>query len=215
MKSAFKCVFWHVKNKNWVAKVKVNYKSIHLGSFASDSAANEAVAAFKLLRGLMPPAAATLTLADAFDYRDGHLYAKYPASYVKAGDRVGSLCQTHGYTKVGHAGKLHQAHRVVWRMFHGAIPAGMQIDHINGCRSDNQIENLRLVTKDENARNRRTPVNNTSGEIGIQQRSSGHFQVRVGARYVGNFSTMTEAIQARICTSRAAGFHANHGRIAV
>lgn len=41
-------------------------------------------------------------------------------------------------------------HRLVWEAFNGAIPEGMEIDHINNDRSDNRLENLRLVTKSEN-----------------------------------------------------------------
>lgn len=213
MKSKFKCVFWHAKNANWVAKVKANYKTHHLGCFSSEESANAAVVAFKKQQGIVPPdGGELLPLASAFEYRDGHLFARLPASYVKAGDLVGSVCRTHGYVVVGHGGKLHRAHHIVWLMFRGAIPVGMEIDHINGNRSDNRIENLRLVTKAENARNRRLPVNNSSGEIGVQRRTHGTYQVRVAGRHVGTFKTLEEAASARRRVAAAHGFHPNHGR---
>ena len=43
-------------------------------------------------------------------------------------------------------------HRVLWEAFNGPIPEGMQIDHINGERDDNRLDNLRLVTRAENLR---------------------------------------------------------------
>lgn len=212
MKSKFKCVFWHAKNANWVAKVKVNYKAHHLGCFAIEEDANAAVIAFKKQRGMLPDNGEALPLAEAFEYRDGRLYSRFPASYVKAGEMVG--CVSDGYVVVGYGGRLHRAHHVVWLMFRGAIPPGMEIDHINGDRADNRIENLRLVTKAENSRNRKRPANNTSGEIGIQRRQSGSYQVRVGDRHIGTFQTMAEAAAARRAASTSLGFHPNHGRTA-
>lgn len=37
-------------------------------------------------------------------------------------------------------------HRMVWQHYNGAIPEGFHIHHIDGDRSNNQIENLELVT---------------------------------------------------------------------
>lgn len=44
-------------------------------------------------------------------------------------------------------------HRMVWEVFHGAIPKGMQIDHKNNNRSDCSLLNLRLATPRQNAQN--------------------------------------------------------------
>ena len=51
-------------------------------------------------------------------------------------------------------GKKRYAHRVVWESAHGPIPDGMQIDHINGIKNDNRLENLRCVTVQQNQYNR-------------------------------------------------------------
>ncbi|MGU3904773.1 HNH endonuclease [Escherichia coli] len=51
---------------------------------------------------------------------------------------------------------------------YGDIPEGMEIDHINGIRHDNRIENLRLVKKSANQRNRiKLSKNNSSGISGV------------------------------------------------
>ena len=45
------------------------------------------------------------------------------------------------------------AHRLAWIYVHGPIPDGLLIDHINGQRADNRIDNLRTVTHLQNMQN--------------------------------------------------------------
>ena len=49
-------------------------------------------------------------------------------------------------------GKLwnRRAHRIVWESFVGPIPPGMQINHKNGIKGDNRLENLEVVTPSQN-----------------------------------------------------------------
>jgi hypothetical protein len=56
------------------------------------------------------------------------------------------------------------AHRLVWRHFHGPIPAGLTVNHMNGNWTDNRPENLELATYSEQVRHarhvlRRGPLN--------------------------------------------------------
>lgn len=44
------------------------------------------------------------------------------------------------------------AHRLIWEAVHGPVPDGLEINHKNGCKTDNRIENLELVTRGENLR---------------------------------------------------------------
>ncbi len=53
-------------------------------------------------------------------------------------------------------------HRYLWEAINGPIPEGMEIDHISGNRSDNRLENLRLVTRRENGQNRSDRRNGTT-----------------------------------------------------
>lgn len=41
-------------------------------------------------------------------------------------------------------------HQVIWLIFKGDIPDGLVIDHINDNRQDNNINNLQLLTVEEN-----------------------------------------------------------------
>lgn len=214
MKSKYKNVYWQAEISKWVAKVKVNYKSNHLGCFDTEDLANLEVLKFKAAHNMVAADGHIPPLDDAFEYRNGALHAKYAASYIKVGDQVGCICKTHGYVMLGHGGKLYRAHHIVWSMFKGSIPKGMEIDHINGNRADNRFENLRCVSKTENMRNRAIPVNNTSGEIGVQRRPNGKYQVCISGKTVGTFASFDDAVIARRSAAIARGFHQNHGRTA-
>jgi hypothetical protein len=48
--------------------------------------------------------------------------------------------------------KLYLVHRVVMLAFVGPCPEGLQVNHINGDKRDNRLENLEYVTASENMR---------------------------------------------------------------
>lgn len=57
-----------------------------------------------------------------------------------------------GYRRVRIGDGKELVHRLVWMTFKGQIPDGMVVDHINYIRHDNRIENLQLLTIEENSR---------------------------------------------------------------
>ena len=57
--------------------------------------------------------------------------------------------------------KSHFIHRIVCAAFIGPIPVGKEVNHIDGDRLNNRIENLEYVTRKENAAHRK--VLGTSG----------------------------------------------------
>lgn len=106
-------------------------------------------------------------VAEYFDHKDGHLYWKkvmHPNKQYLVGQEVGSIHKT-GYRHVTWMGKIHKVHRLIFLLKHGYLPK--EIDHINGDRQDNRIENLREVTRSENQFNKAMCSNNTSGFRGV------------------------------------------------
>ena len=57
------------------------------------------------------------------------------------------------YKQINRKGKVTYEHREIWEAHHGPIPDKMRIDHINGDKRDNRIENLRCVTNSRNLHN--------------------------------------------------------------
>lgn len=119
-------------------------------------------------------------LLDRFEYRDGHLYWKQinpKFKRRKVGDRVGSMHKT-GYWCTNYNGTTVKIHRIIFLMHHGFLPE--EVDHINGDRADNRIENLRAANRSENQCNRPSLANNTSGYPGVSwHKKSKAWTVRV------------------------------------
>lgn len=87
-------------------------------------------------------------------------------STAKIGDVVGS--NDNGYWRVHALGDHYKGHKIVWALNNNfENQDGLHIDHIDGNPSNNRIENLRLVGREINARNKPMMKNNTSGHTGV------------------------------------------------
>lgn len=106
------------------------------------------------------------------------------------------------------------AHRAIWAMVHGEWPDG-DIDHLDHVRTNNRIENLRVVTQSENLKNTRLYRNNTSGVAGVVLQGSRWIaQIRHKGKqtHLGMFERFEDAVAARKRAESDFGFHPNHGR---
>jgi hypothetical protein len=100
-------------------------------------------------------------LHELFNYQDGDLIRKkFTSNRVKIGDKAGSL-NVYGYKQTHINGKIYLNHRLIFMYVYGYMPN--LIDHINGNKSDNRIENLRECNKSQNAMNAKLKNSNTSG----------------------------------------------------
>lgn len=84
-----------------------------------------------------------------------------------AGKAAGNLNKYRGYIYININKGLYRAHRIIWCLVHGEWPPN-EIDHINGNRADNRLENLRLATRSENMRNRVKSPKNSTGFKGVR-----------------------------------------------
>lgn len=105
-----------------------------------------------------------------------------------------------GYGAIGQGGKgapVLRAHRASWMLFRGAIPKGMQVDHVCHVKKCVNPDHLRLATNKQNVEN--APglrSDNPTGYRGVK-RAGKKFKARVRHHGVlielGTFDTAAEA----------------------
>lgn len=118
-----------------------------------------------------------------------------------------------GYNQATILGQKTLAHRVAWAIAHGRWP--VQIDHINGDRSDNRLCNLREVSQAENCLNLALRKKNRVGTNGVRwtkNRWQATITVNKKRVHLGRFANLEDAIRVRREAEARYGFHPNHGR---
>lgn len=121
---------------------------------------------------------------------------------------------THGYVKTE---VLFNGEREGVRLHDYALstvydkkPLKSHVDHINGCKVDNRICNLRIVTPSFNLRNVRRRSNNTSGINGVAKSKNGKWRAYITIQQrqisLGTYEHKEDAIAARYCAEEKLGF---------
>ncbi len=150
----------------------------------------------------------------SYDDETGILFWAVDKGTAKSGDGVGAV-NSHGYLVTKIDGRMEIVHRLIWEINTGEIPD--QIDHIDGDRTNNRMSNIRNVPHITNGRNQKKSEINTSGFSGVywgKDRLLWGVRISNGGKRirVGRFSTLLDAVSARIGAKRKYGYHENHGR---
>jgi hypothetical protein len=114
--------------------------------------------------------------------------------------QAGYLSSKDNYIRIGINNKLYLAHRLIWLYVYGEYPKN-KIDHINGIKDDNRIENLRNVTTRENQQNRKEHRNGKLvGAYYWAKRKKWRSCITINGRqiYLGLYNTEMEAHEAYI-----------------
>jgi hypothetical protein len=106
-----------------------------------------------------------------------------------------------GYVGILIDGKRYHAHRIAWALHNGAWPDD-QIDHINGNKLDNRIDNLRPATNSQNGKNLKLSIANTSGHTGVtwcKTLEKWRAVIKVDGKQIncGRYACKNDAINAR------------------
>lgn len=145
----------------------------------------------------------------AYDPLRGEVQRRVTVGYnAKAGDIVGSK-HSQGYLTVCVDGEVFLLHRLIWVLVYGTAP-GELIDHVNGDKQDNRLENLREVTISQNSANTLGRAWSKTGIPGVQYYPhpvrrikrwaayiAGHTPTRNKRQSLGYYLTKLEAVRAR------------------
>lgn len=117
----------------------------------------------------------------------------------RTGIMVPGSISSNGYPRVLVNGKARKVHRVVFLIHHGHLPK--YIDHIDGDKANNRIENLRECTRSQNQQNTGLLSNNSSGFKGVswsKRLKKWFVQLRINGEsiHLGFFNNKIEAAEA-------------------
>ena len=130
----------------------------------------------------------------SYENDTGNLVWNKTKGRAHKGEKVGWLSK-HGYIEAQVQGKRFKAHHLVWYIHHGYFPK--QLDHVDGDRVNNKIENLRECTTVENARNRKKKDNRALPRNVYHAHIDGKYRVclTIGGKQLsfGTFSDLAAA----------------------
>lgn len=107
----------------------------------------------------------------------------------------------------------YRASRVIFKILYD-IDAD-QVDHEDGNTQNNRPLNLRNVSSQDNQKNMKKPVNNTSGVVGVSwnvQKQKWDARIGHNSKHLGRFDNFEDAVACRKEAEIAQGYHKNHGR---
>lgn len=136
-----------------------------------------------------------------YDKETGAFYRKAATTKRPAMSRADYKDIHNGYRRVSIAGEKVSAHRVAWAAVYGFIGPHDVIDHIDGDKANNRIDNLRLATRAQNNMNIKAQSRTKSGRKGVQWSSkTKKWHARIGFKRksisLGYFHSLDDAAKA-------------------
>jgi len=122
---------------------------------------------------------------------------------TKYAGRSAGLIRGDGRYIVRVDGVSYLGYRLIWALLRGAIPDGMEIDHIDGQPANNAIENLRLATSSQNKMNRISPDRRLPRGVRRSLRKYEAYVKKEGVmHYLGVYDTEGEASAAYLASAK-------------
>jgi hypothetical protein len=143
-------------------------------------------------------------LREKFIYKNGKLYRL-----------VDGINKTSGYVVIRYKKIAWQGHRLIYLLHHGYLPEF--VDHIDGNRSNNKIENLREATRSQNNCNAKIRKDSASKikNVSICKKSNKWrviITINKKAKYIGSYKDIELAeLVAIMAREKYHGNFANHG----
>lgn len=154
--------------------------------------------------------------SEIFTYNNGNLYWKIQIGRkIKIGALAGNLSKSTGYICIKYQGVTYKAQNIIWEMHNGKIPKGYLVDHDNHIRHDNEINNLNLIKKEDNLKNKLIGKNNKSGLMGVRwvakrNKWVAYINDKGKTKHIGYFDERQEAVDARLTYEKKLGYNPKH-----
>lgn len=140
-----------------------------------------------------------------YDPETGVLTRAVSTSCRARAGAVAGCINASGYRQIGFNKTLFYAHRLVWLYVHGEWPKG-HIDHIDGDKTNNRLNNLRDASGFVNSQNRRCASSNSAhGFLGVTKNKR-RWSARIFANgtqiHLGTFDSPEEASATYVAAKR-------------
>ena len=134
-----------------------------------------------------------------YDPETGVFVWKVAHPRVRAGGRAGSI-SSRGYVRIRISGKDYWAHRLAWLYIHGDFPKN-EVDHKDGDKTNNRIDNLRDCTHAQNHQNRVSMPGSSSKYPGVSwYKNSKKWRAKIVLhgkdKYLGLYESEVDAYKA-------------------